>query len=265
MAIPKIIHYVWVGPNKKTELVERCIESWRRYAPDYQLVEWNNEKFMATDNAYARQAFAAGKWAFVSDYLRLYALASQGGFYLDTDLELTGSLELFRQHRFVTGFERFKNRYAPVTALMGAEAANPIITELLQMYQHRSFTRNDGSLDLTPNTGLIAEYFAQRFGLQAPYQGAGQVQLEPGAVIYPSHYFCTPEAGLPNYSIHHFNGSWFPEYERRPLLRMTGYQLALLKRNKVRSGQLPLLQGEHLIGCLRLFKRYSLMLASYQS
>ena len=81
MAIPKIIHYVWVGDGEKPELVERCIASWRRYAPDYQLVEWNNEKFHQTDNLYARQAFAAKKWAFVSDYLRLYALATQGGFY----------------------------------------------------------------------------------------------------------------------------------------------------------------------------------------
>ena len=265
MAIPKIIHYVWVGDGEKPELVERCIASWRRYAPDYQLVEWNNEKFHQTDNQYARQAFAANKWAFVSDYLRLYALATQGGFYLDTDLELTGDLESFRQHQFVTGYERFKNRYAPLTALMGAEAGHSMISDMLAMYQQRSFIRSDGTFDLTPNTGLIAQHFAQKFGLQPPYQGANPTQLEPGAVIYPSHYFCTPESGLPNYSIHHFNGSWFPEYERKPLFSMTGYSLALLKRNKVRSGQLPLLHGEHLVACWRLFKRYSLLLASQHS
>ncbi len=260
MVIPKIIHYVWVGNAPKTELALRCIASWKRYLPDYEIIEWNNERLAGLDNLYAQQAFAAKKWAFVSDYLRLYALHQMGGFYFDTDLELTANLEPFRQHHFVTGFESFKGRTAPVTAMMGAVPGNAIIGYLLRAYDNKSFYKADGSEDLTPNTGLISDLFARDFGLHKPYAGDQLYQLSSDAVIYPSFYFCTPQAGKDNFSIHHFNGSWFEEYSRKLLLYLAGYQLLRLKRNKVHTGELPLKKGERKIALLELSSRYSLLL-----
>ena len=260
MVIPKIIHYVWVGHAPKTELVLRCIASWKRYLPDYEIIEWNNERLAALSNIYAHEAFAAKKWAFVSDYLRLYALHQMGGFYFDTDLELTADLEPFRQHHFVTGFESFKGRTAPVTAMMGSAPGNAIIGRLLSAYDSKSFYKADGSEDLTPNTGLISDLFARDFGLHKPYCADQLYQLSAEAVIYPSFYFCTPEAGKDNFSIHHFNGSWFEEYSRKLLLYLAGYQLLRLKRNKVRTGELPLKKGERKIALLELSSRYSLLL-----
>ncbi len=209
MVIPKVIHYVWVGHAPKTELALRCIASWKKFLPDYEIIEWNNERLAALNNRYAQEAFAAKKWAFVSDYLRLYALHQFGGFYFDTDLELTADLEPFRHHHFVTGFENFKGRTAPVTAMMGAAPANAIIGHLLGAYDAKSFYKADGSEDLTPNTGLISDLFARDFGLLKPYRGDQLYKLSADAVIYPSFYFCTPEAGKENFSIHHFYGSWF--------------------------------------------------------
>ena len=258
--IPKIIHYVWVGNAEKPELVQRCIASWKKHLPDYQLIEWNNDSVKALNNTYMQQAFAAGKWAFVSDYLRLYALHQYGGFYFDTDLEVTADLEVFRQHNFVTGFEKFKNRLAPVTALMGACAQNTVIEKLLRPYDTKQFTTADGQYDLTPNTGLISEIFSREFGLIKPYRDDNITKLAADAVIYPSHYFCTPRPDYPSYAIHHFNGSWFDEYSRKLLFRIKQYKFIRLKRNKVRSALLPLQAGETKIWQWGLGKRYSLLL-----
>ncbi|KUM53386.1 glycosyltransferase family 32 protein [Rheinheimera sp. EpRS3] len=257
--IPKIIHYVWVGNAPKPELVLKCIASWKTHLPDYQIVEWNNDSVHALDNTYMQQAFAAGKWAFVSDYLRLYALQQYGGFYFDTDLEITADLDAFRQHDFVTGFEQFKKRLAPVTALMGATANNPVIRQLLQPYTSKQFIKADGQFDLTPNTGLISDIFAAKFGLVKPYNANHINKLTDNAFIYPSHYFCTPEAGKPGYAIHHFNGSWFEEYSRKLLFSIKEYKFIRLKRNKIRSALLPLQSGETKIWQLGLNARYSLL------
>lgn len=265
MVIPKIIHYVWVGNAPKTELALRCIASWQKYLPDYEIIEWNNERLASIDNHYAHQAFSAKKWAFVSDYLRLYALHQMGGFYFDTDLEVTADLESFRHHHFVTGFEKFKGRTAPVTAMMGAAPGNLIIQSLLSAYDKKSFYKADGSEDLTPNTGLISDLFARDFGLAKPYAGDQICQLSTDAFIYPSYYFCTPEVGKANFSIHHFNGSWFEEYSRKLLVYLAGYQLLRLKRNKVRTGELPLKTGERKIALLELSARYSLLLLKSQA
>lgn len=260
MVIPKVIHYVWVGHAPKTELALRCIASWKKFLPDYEIIEWGNEQLASVDNRYALEAFAAKKWAFVSDYLRLYALHQMGGFYFDTDLELTADLEPFRQHGFVTGFENFKGRTAPLSAMMGATPGHVVVQNLLSAYDNKSFYKADGSEDLTPNTGLFSDIFARNFGLHKPYSGDQVRQLSADAFIYPSHYFCTPEAGKENFSIHHFNGSWFEEYSRKLLVYLAGYQLLRLKRNKVRTGELPLKKGEKKIAFFELSSRYSLLL-----
>ncbi len=262
--IPKIIHYVWVGTAPKTELALRCIASWKKFLPDYEIIEWNNERFAALNNRYAQEAFAAKKWAFVSDFLRLYALREMGGFYFDTDLELTADLQPFRHHGFVIGFENFKGRIAPLSAMIGAAPRHAVVEKLLSAYDSKSFYKADGSEDLTPNTGLFSDIFAQSFGLSKPYASDQIHQLTEDAFIYPSHYFCTPEPGKENFSIHHFNGSWFEEYSRKLLVYLAGYQLLRLKRNKVRSGELPLKQGERKIALLELSSRYSLLLLKSQ-
>jgi hypothetical protein len=265
MVIPKIIHYVWVGHAPKSELVLRCIASWQKYLPDYEIVEWNNQSLSGIQHPYVQQAFAKKKWAFVSDYLRLYALYSMGGFYFDADLELTADLDQFRTHQFVSGYEIYHGRPAPITALMGAQKGCSLIAQLLDLYRDKSFVQPDGSLDLTPNTKLIGHFFATKFGLTKPYQPNQHSELSDGCWIYPSYYFCTPIAGKPSFSIHHFNGSWMEEYNRKVLVQISDYQLLKLKRNKVRSGELPLLQGEQQLLHLGLTARYSFLLVKLQN
>lgn len=243
--IPKIIHYVWVGTAPKSDLVLQCIESWKKYCPDYEIKEWNNDDLAKIDNAYVREAFECKKWAFVSDYLRLYALNKFGGFYFDSDLEITAPIDKFRNHDFVTGYENWKGLYSPITAFMGATKGNKIIKDLLHEYDNLHFLV-DGHMDKTTNTNRITKYFENNFGLKSPYDGAKTTTLDNTSVIFPSFYFCTPEQGKENYSIHHFNASWYDGYDRKTKLKFGKYSLVRFKKI-FKTETLPLQNNEKIV------------------
>ena len=95
--IPKIIHYCWFGRNPKPKLALKCIKSWKKYCPDYEIIEWNEDSFdIESAPLYVRQAYEAKKWAFVTDYVRLYAMTKFGGIYMDTDVEVIKPLDCIR-------------------------------------------------------------------------------------------------------------------------------------------------------------------------
>lgn len=91
--IPKVIHYCWFGGKEKPELVKKCIDSWKKYCPDWEIYEWNETNFDISLVVYMKEAYEMKKWAFVSDVARLMIIYLNGGVYLDTDVELTGSIE----------------------------------------------------------------------------------------------------------------------------------------------------------------------------
>ena len=127
--IPKKIHYCWFGGNPKPKLAEKCIKSWKKYCPDYELVEWNETTF-DIDSAplFVRQAFESKKWAFITDYVRLWAMYNYGGIYMDTDVEVVKPLDRFLSEKAFSGFE--SSNYVP-TGIMASEKDNPVIGELL--------------------------------------------------------------------------------------------------------------------------------------
>ena len=243
--IPKIIHFVWVGTQPKSDLVLKCIESWKKYCPDYEIREWNNDDVVKLDNAYVQEAFECKKWAFVSDYLRLYALEKFGGFYFDSDLEITQNIDKFRKHSFVTGYENWNGQYSPITAFMGAEKGNKIIKDLLEEYTNLHFLVN-GQMNQTTNTNRITKYFENKFKLSAPYNGEKTTKLDEESIIYPSFYFCTPEQNKPNYSIHHFNASWVDGFNRKTKLKIWRFELARFRRI-FRTNTVPLKSHERII------------------
>ena len=148
MSIPKIIHYCWFGRGKLPKLAEKCIESWKKYCPQYKIVCWNEDNFDINQNKYAREAYEAGKWAFVSDYVRLKVLYDEGGIYLDTDVELIKPLDKLIEDG---GFMGFDDNGVISTGLgFACEKGNKLIEALLADYDGISFIRNDGTYDLTP-------------------------------------------------------------------------------------------------------------------
>ena len=250
--IPKIIHFVWVGDQPKSDLVLKCIATWKKYLPDYEIVEWGNDAFTKIENIYAQQAYENKKWAFVSDYLRLHALKYFGGFYFDTDLEITSDISEFRALDFVTGYELYKGKVFPATALMGSVANQRIISELLSYYEGASFKLKDG-LDLTPNTQRISEYFERMFDLQGPYSGDALTELSSTEKIFPYGYFCTPSVQHENYAIHHFSGSWVDGYVRKKIFSLGPFSLLKFKKKtSTKDDLLPLIGGEVLLSRLKI-------------
>ena len=103
--IPKKIHYCWFGGNPLPPLAVKCIESWKKYLPDYEIKEWNESNFDLNYNDYVREAYEAKKWAFITDVVRLYAMVTEGGIYMDTDVEVLKPLDELLQYDAVSGFE----------------------------------------------------------------------------------------------------------------------------------------------------------------
>lgn len=260
--IPRKIHFIWVGDQPKPDLVLKCMNSWRKFLPNFELIEWGNEEFHKIKNRYAEQAFANKKWAFVSDYIRLYALYHHGGFYFDGDLEITRSLDEFLHLSFFSCHENYHGTCSPITtAMMAAEPGNHIVRSLLAEYDTAVFHTDEG-LDQTPNTVRVSQYFASEFNIRPPYDDTRTTQLDANSFIFPASHFCIPRAGLPNYAIHHFNGSWKDDFTRKRKLKLPrGISLVRFRKSRSDTAKtLPLAADERLLFRLRISKRKILAL-----
>lgn len=213
--IPGTIHYCWFGRGLMPDLALKCIESWKKYLPNYHIVEWNEDTFDINTNLYVKQAYETKKYAFVTDYVRLHALYSQGGIYMDTDVEVLGPLDGFLVHPAFTGFEQID--FVP-TGIMAAQKSSIWIKELMKYYDNRPFILEDGRLDMTTNTRIITGYMLNKgLILNDQYQ-----EFKDLVAIYPHDYFCPKDHGTGRINltsrsvcIHHFAMSWVNPNKRR--------------------------------------------------
>ena len=185
--IPKIIHYCWFGNNPKPRLVKKCIKSWKKYLPDYEIREWNDSHLNLIDLKYVKEAYEAKKYAFVSDVFRLYALKNYGGIYLDTDVEIFKSFDEFLNLNFFCGFENYYGNINPATAVIGAAKNSNLINELLNEYNDCSFLEN-GAPNLYPNTLRLAKLLKNKYELEN-YSGKSFESLGYDGLILPNYYF----------------------------------------------------------------------------
>ena len=218
--IPKIIHYCWFGGKPLPEDAKKYIESWEKYCPDYKICRWDESTFDINEIPYVKEAYEAKKWAFITDYVRLYVLKNIGGIYMDTDVEVIKNLDCFLNEKGFSGFEKID---AVPTGIMAAEKNHPFITELLHDYDNLHFLKDDGTLDLTTNVVRITN-IAKKYGLKLN----NEKQTINGFTFYPKEFFCpkssrTLEIKLTNntYTIHHFAGSWNTENKLRILVKKT--------------------------------------------
>ena len=206
--IPKTLHYCWFGRGEKPAPVLACIDSWKKYLPDYQIMEWNEDNFDFESYPYAKEAYECRKFAFVSDVARLHALYTTGGVYMDTDFEVLKPLDPFMEDEGFMGFER--DGFVATCILAGSPHCTWAKT-LLDRYSQLHFIREDGSYDLTTNVVRVTEYLLE-LGLRPD----GSRQKLPGiGTIYPRDFFSPlhPLTGrmtiTPNtVAIHHLEGSW---------------------------------------------------------
>lgn len=213
--IPKIIHYCWFGRNPLPPLAVKCIDSWKKYLPEYEIVEWNEDNFPLNDFIFAKEALKNRKFAFVSDVCRLYALKEYGGIYMDTDVEVLRSLDIFLDLAAFSGFEN--DDFVP-TGIMASEKNGQWATELLEYYHNRSFIRENGELDTLSNTFIITQMMVKKgFVMSNTFQ-----EIKGYVSFYPNDYFCPKSYKTGNidltensYCIHHFAKSWISKKARR--------------------------------------------------
>lgn len=156
--IPKIIHYCWFGGNPLPELEQRCLASWRQHMPNWEYLWWNEDTFdISSAPLYVRQAYEARKFAFVSDYVRLWALEQFGGLYMDVDFMVYRSFDkLVDKYAAFAGYEGSK-RNPVMQGVIASEAHGAWVKDMLETYQDRKFILPDGKLDMTPNTSYFSD------------------------------------------------------------------------------------------------------------
>ena len=215
MSIPKKIHYCWFGGAVLPKSVEKCIRSWKKFCPDYEIICWNEDNFDLTENIYASEAYRAKKWAFVSDYVRLKVIYDIGGIYLDTDVCLLKPLEPLLEDGGYMGFEE----PGIVSTGLGfaAEAGNCVIGELLKDYDNIHFVQPDGTFDLTPcpkrNTDAL-----RRLGMDVNTEKQKFMGMNflPCDYLCPMNYYTGKTVITENtYSVHNFSASWTSKTSKR--------------------------------------------------
>ena len=181
--IPKTIHYCWFGRGEMPEHAKHCIASWHKFMPDWEYKLWNEDCIDLAMNDYAKEAYDARKFAFVSDYVRLWALECEGGIYLDTDVEVFKPFDDLLGYQAFAGFEGSK--HLPVgTCVMASEAHGKWVTEQLALYNDRHFLMPDGSLDMTTNVQFITAKMSEGGFVQN-----GKEQEYKDLHVFPVEYF----------------------------------------------------------------------------
>lgn len=209
MSIPKTIHYCWFGRNPMPKLAKKCIKSWKKYCPDYEIIQWNEDNFdISSAPLYVRQAYEAKKWAFVTDYVRLWVVYEHGGIYMDTDVELVKRLDPLLFHQAYFGFE--DGQYIATGLGFGAVKGHPLVREIMDDYENIPFLISEGTVVACPriNTAVFLKH-----GL---IQEDRMQTIDNNVLILPTEYLCPKSVidGIvrqtPNtYSIHHYDSSWF--------------------------------------------------------
>jgi len=220
--IPKIIHYIWVGGKEKPVDIKRCMATWKKHLEGYKVIEWNESNFDIEQHPFVKAAYEAKKWAYVSDYIRAYAIYNYGGIYLDTDILLLDNFDDFLNYRAFVGFE---NPNYPFTAAFGAEKGHPLVKDMLDYYDeldtyHFDFKNN--------NTISVSDILINKYGCKV---GNMYQVLKEGIAVYPDTILCNPSEK--SVSIHVFTGTWLDE--KKAIARKINTFLKLRITNRKRA------------------------------
>ena len=234
--IPKVINYCWFGGSPLPDDVKKCINSWKKYCPDYEIRQWNETNFDLNICSYVREASKMKKWAFVSDYARFWILYKYGGLYMDTDVEVIKNLDQLLVHKSFSGFE---NEKEIPTGIMASEPKLDIFRYLLNYYKDRKFIKEDGTIDNTTNVIIITSMMLEK-GLKPN----NTLQTVEDFTIYPKEYFCPVEystkkkkATKNTYTIHWFAGSWVSRKEKNKILIYRIFKKVLGEKNVSKISQ----------------------------
>lgn len=218
--IPQIIHYIWFGNNPKSELILKCINSWKEKMPDWEFREWNESNYDINKNAYIKEAYECKKYAFASDYARFDILYKYGGIYLDTDVEMLKPIpKEFLKFNGFTGIEG-NNKIAP-GLILAARPKNKIIGEIKEMYDNIHFLQN-GKMNQKTVVSYTTEIF-KKYG----FIENGKTQLIANFKIFSYEYFCAFDFLNRKFhitkntiSIHHYTSTWNQSLKRKMFIKV---------------------------------------------
>lgn len=205
--IPKIIHYFWFSKEEKPESVKTCIESWRQFCSDYELIEWNADTFDVTCNDFAYEAFRQRKWAYVSDYARLAVVYKHGGIYLDSDVRLLKGMDSLLHNDFFIGYGPIRDVEA---AVFGAKRGCDILAQMLEIYQDRTFNLCESMALENVQPMLLARFLeTQGFVIDGKYLQRNGVTIYPRDLFSAKNWF-TYEYEMTDTAIgiHECAGGW---------------------------------------------------------
>ena len=212
--IPKIIHYCWFGGNPLPKSAKKCIASWRKFLPDYQIKEWNEDNFDVNSIPYTHQAYEAKKYAFVSDYARFWILYKYGGLYFDTDVEIIKPLDDIIERGPFMGIE--KTPTSNITPMinpglgLGATPQMDTYRQILDSFHRMEFYSEDGSINPFSMIPMVTKLFSE-----LGFKASKEVKYVAETYIYPEDVFCPMDSttGITiitdnTISIHHYDCSW---------------------------------------------------------
>lgn len=221
--IPKIINYCWFGGKPLPLEVKKCIKSWKKYCPDYEIIEWNEKNYNVMRHPFVQSAYKAKAWAFVSDYARLQIVYENGGIYFDTDIELVKPIDDLLDCDFYIGIQQ-GNKF-PTTGLgFGAVKGNPIVLEMMQEYEGIKYSVSNREMITCPRLNSKVIY-------KHGYIFNDDVWKSDEMVVYPGRFFDPLAPGKTKnllckdtYSIHHYAASWTSKFNvlKRKLYRIIG-------------------------------------------
>ena len=208
--IPKIIHYCWFGRNPLPELAQKCIASWKKYLPDYEIKEWNEENFDVNIIPYTAEAYAMKKYAFVSDYARFWILHKYGGIYFDTDVEVIRPIDDIIARGNFMDFETDPN---PAKGDASNASVNPglgIIEKMMHYYDGQHFVH-----EAVMKNQITVVHIATKVLRDNGLKNVAGIQEVAGCYIYPAEYFCPINVTTGRIhvekntrTIHHYAGTW---------------------------------------------------------
>jgi len=227
--IPKKIHYCWFGKRPLSKIAKKCIVSWKKYCPDYEIIQWNENNFDINYCNYSRQAYDAGKYAFVSDVARFYILVNHGGIYMDVDHEILKPIDYFLQCKAFCGLQA---KAEIGLGILGCEKNFELFKEFLNEYNNIKFKKENGEFDITVVNLRFME-FCSKYGFVKSDKLQNIIDLS----IFPSEYFYatsfetykTTITGN-TYSNHHYIGSWCT-----PKMRVYSLLVKILGINAVKK------------------------------
>ena len=217
--IPKVIHYCWFGHNPLPDSMEKCLASWKKHCPDYEIRRWDESNFDVGQCRYCKQAYDKKKYGFVTDYARLKVIFEEGGIYLDTDVELVKPLDPLLENTLFMGAEGVK--YINTGEGFGAVSHHPFISELLHQYESMDYVDEQGNI-ISKNQPFYTSEAAKKFGITFPISGIQRTNL---LTVYPNEYFNPYDwkkdvVNLTEhtYSIHHYAATWMTPAQKHALI-----------------------------------------------